>query len=167
MIKLEFTPLSFMSSVLFITALLFGMFFLGFHYGTKINENCQIIDTVTVVEDNDYKWYDVTATGYNPTSNQTDFTPSITASGAIINLRNPLSSRIVGLPQNMIKRYNRDAPFSYGDTIFVYSPDLKFPYWGLWKVADCCSKKNRNNIDFCIGKKDSNNLFKNIKIRKF
>lgn len=111
--------------------------------------------------------YDMTGTGYYPEKRQTDKSPFLTACGFKINKKNPIKSRFVGLPMWMIKSYNNNAPFKYGDTIIVSSLDSLFPYSGKWIVADCTNKRNYNIIDFCIGRKDSINLFKNLKIEKY
>jgi len=111
--------------------------------------------------------YNMTGTGYYPEIMHTDRSPLITACGFKINRKNPIKSRFVGLPMWMIKSYNKNAPFKYGDTILVNCTDSLFPYKGKWIVADCTNKRNYNIIDFCIGRKDSINLFKNLTIEKY
>lgn len=109
------------------------------------------------------KWHKVKATVYYPVKEQTDNSPFITASGRIIDKDNPVSSRLVGLSRDLLKPFNRTAPFDYGDTIVV----VHGHYTGLWIVADCGNIRLRHTVDFCVGKNDSLNSWNNILISKY
>ena len=87
-----------------------------------------------------------------------------TACLKFINKINPLSNRIVALPREMIKKYNKNAYFSYGDSVLLSGKN--FIYAGKYIIADCTAKSIHNSIDICIGKNDKIGSWKGIFIQK-
>jgi hypothetical protein len=119
-----------------IIALLFTICLLGlpnmgsYTKGIEQKKYLRKIDASTVLE---------TLTIYNPTSNQCDATPWITASNAHID---PLKLskqelRWMALSRDLMKRWN--GKFNYGDTVLVTSGDKQID--GLWVIQDILNKK--------------------------
>lgn len=121
----------------------------------------QITDTVTVLKYDTV--FTMRATGYYPVKGQTDNSPYKTACGMRIDKNDPISSRIIALPQHMIKNYNKNAPFNYGDSVQLTGD---FPHQGVWIIGDCTNKRNTNVIDICMSNKDPINMWNNIYLRK-
>ena len=61
--------------------------------------------------------FNVTVTTYNPTRQQTDSTPNITADGTRIKPWKATSYRYVALSRDLISRWG--GPFDYGDYIVI------------------------------------------------
>lgn len=98
----------------------------------------------------------VKATYYNPDKGQTDSSPFITACNYRIDPDDPDKHRYVALSRDLIRPtewhseesgYNPDAPFAFGDTIFVEGSEV---FDGFWIVADSMNKRYENRIDFLV-----------------
>lgn len=92
----------------------------------------------------------VTGTYYNAEVGQTDSRPLETADGSQID-RSKLRSgalRWVALSRDLIDRHG--GHFSYGDSIYVYHPDVRLRGW--WILRDTMNKRFKNRIDFLIHK---------------
>ena len=115
-------------------------------------------DTVTVVIPSSVKatWYPVTISCYYPTGRTTYM-------GDSVDEKNPIKHRFIGLAHNLLKRYNRKAPFDFGDTVVLIGA---IPYQGIYYVRDTGSPKIRGRADILIGLKDTINLWKNCLITK-
>ena len=61
--------------------------------------------------------FDVTVTTYNPTRQQCDSTPNITADGTKINPKRATQYRYVALSRDLLSRWG--GPFDYGDYIVI------------------------------------------------
>ena len=85
----------------------------------------------------------VTATIYHAVEEQTDSTPNITASGYKINMKNPLSDRIIAVSWDLENEYK----FKMGDKVHVQGAgDLD----GIWFVRDRMNSRFRKRIDFLV-----------------
>ena len=88
--------------------------------------------------------FSVTVTMYEPVRGQTDRTPNITADGSWFDIHNASNYKWVALSRDLIKRYNRQAPFKYGDLIYIGGIGDKS---GLYQVKDTMNKRFRNAVD--------------------
>ena len=79
---------------------------------------------------------------YNPTREQTDRTPNITADGTKINPKKASSYRYVALSRDLIKRWG--GPFDYGDYIVIEGTDK---YDGVYQVRDTMNRRFTNRVD--------------------
>ena len=92
-----------------------------------------------------------TITGYNPTTNQCDSTPNITASNKIVRLG------MVAVSRDLEKKYD----LKFGDYVFI--EDL-----GLFEFQDRLNKKIKNTIDvLCWNRKTAYKLTKKQSIVHF
>ena len=131
--------LIFILIVLFsIITIQFGFDFYKSHYKSK---ECKL-DIVTV---------------YNPTKNQCDDTPLITANNSIIDMKN-FPDNWIALSQDLIK----SGEFKYGDSIIVILTD-SIPK--IFIVMDTKNKRYNNQGDI-LCKSRKYGLWKNVKIRK-
>ena len=104
--------------------------------------------------------YNVTVTTYNPTRQQTDSTPNITADGTKINIRKATSYRYVALSRDLLSRW--DGPFEYGDYVVIEGTGK----WdGIYQVRDTMNPKWTNRVDILT----TNSRFKysNITMYKY
>ena len=86
--------------------------------------------------------FDVTVTTYNPTRQQCDSTPNITADGTRINPRKATQYRYVALSRDLISRWG--GPFDYGDYIVIEGTGK----WdGVYQVRDTMNPKWTNRVD--------------------
>ena len=86
--------------------------------------------------------FDVTVTTYNPTRQQCDSTPNITADGTRINPRKATQYRYVALSRDLLSRWG--GPFNYGDYIVIEGTDK----WdGIYQVRDTMNPKWTNRVD--------------------
>ena len=104
-----------------------------------------------------YEVIEVTATTYKATSNETDSTPLITASGFKINPKRAKQHRIIAVSRDLKKKYK------FGTRVKVSGAGK---YSGEYVVRDVMNKRYRKRIDILIGHKDKQTKFKNVKIRK-
>tara|TARA_A100001515_G_scaffold58_1_gene98 strand:- start:266 stop:673 length:408 start_codon:yes stop_codon:yes gene_type:complete len=85
----------------------------------------------------------VTATIYHAVEAQTDSTPDITASGYKINMKDPLSDRIIAVSWDLENMYG----FTMGTMVHVQGT----PYLdGIWFVRDRMNKRWNKRIDFLV-----------------
>ncbi len=86
--------------------------------------------------------FDVTVTTYNPTRQQCDSTPNITADGTRINPKKATQYRYVALSRDLIARWG--GPFDYGDYIVIEGTGK----WdGVYQVRDTMNPKWVKRVD--------------------
>jgi len=86
----------------------------------------------------------VTVTMYEPLAEQCDNTPHITADGSVFNIYEASKYKWVALSRDLIKRYNKHAPFKYGDLVYIKGIGKKS---GLYFVKDTMNKRFKNAVD--------------------
>ena len=104
--------------------------------------------------------YKVTVTTYNPTKEQCDSTPNITADGTRIKPWRATDYRYVALSRDLIARWG--GPFEYGDYIVIEGTGK----WdGIYQVRDTMNPKWTNRVDILT----TNSRFKynNITMYKY
>ena len=104
--------------------------------------------------------FDVTVTTYNPTRQQCDSTPNITADGTRINPRKATQYRYVALSRDLLSRWG--GPFEYGDYIVIEGTGK----WdGVYQVRDTMNPKWVKRVDILT----TNSRFKynNITMYKY
>ena len=104
--------------------------------------------------------YKVTVTTYNPTLEQCDSTPNITADGTTIKPWRATDYRYVALSRDLIARWG--GPFEYGDYIVIEGTD---GWDGIYQVRDTMNPKWVNRVDILT----TNSRFKynNITMYKY
>ena len=104
--------------------------------------------------------YKVTVTTYNPTKEQCDSTPNITADGTKIKPWRATDYRYVALSRDLIARWG--GPFEYGDYIVIVGTD---GWDGIYQVRDTMNPKWTNRVDILT----TNSRFKynNITMYKY
>ena len=104
--------------------------------------------------------FDVTVTTYNPTRQQCDSTPNITADGTKINPNRATQYRYVALSRDLLSRWG--VPFDYGDYIVIEGTGK----WdGVYQVRDTMNPKWVKRVDILT----TNSRFKynNITMYKY
>ena len=104
--------------------------------------------------------YKVTVTTYNPTHEQCDSTPNITADGTKIKPWRATDYRFVALSRDLLSRWG--GPFEYGDYIVIEGTGK----WdGIYQVRDTMNPKWTNRVDILT----TNSKFKynNITMYKY
>jgi len=104
--------------------------------------------------------YRVTVTTYNPTREQCDSTPNITADGTKIKPWKATQYRYVALSRDLISRWG--GPFEYGDYVVIEGTGS----WdGIYQVRDTMNPKWVNRVDILT----TNSRFKyeNITMYKY
>ena len=86
--------------------------------------------------------FDVTVTTYNPTRQQTDSTPNITADGTKIKPWLATNYRYVALSRDLLARWG--GPFDYGDYIVIEGIGK---HSGIYQVRDTMNPKHTNRVD--------------------
>jgi len=81
-----------------------------------------------------------------------------------INRINPIDSKVIALPREMIKKYNKNAYFSYGDSVELIGKD--FIYAGKYIVGETTATNIHNSIDIEVGKSNKIGVWKGIFIKK-
>ena len=111
-------------------------------------------------EQNGFQHFKVTVTMYNPTREQCDGTPTITADGTKINPDKATSYRYVALSRDLLDRWG--GPFNYGDYIVIEGTD---GWDGIYQVRDTMNPKWTNRVDILT----TNSRFKynNITMYKY
>ena len=99
----------------------------------------------------------VTATVYNADPKQTDDTPYITASGAIIEQCCPGDHRWIAVSRDL-----EDEGFVFGAKVKITGTDH---YDGIWTVQDRMNKRWTRRIDFLVNKEMKGGKWTNIKIK--
>ena len=104
--------------------------------------------------------YKVTVTTYNPTKEQCDSTPNITADGTTIKPWRATDYRYVALSRDLLSRWG--GPFEYGDYIVIEGTD---GWDGIYQVRDTMNPKWTNRVDILT----TNSRFKynNITMYKY
>ena len=104
--------------------------------------------------------YKVTVTTYNPTKEQCDSTPNITADGTRIKPWRATDYRYVALSRDLLSRWG--GPFEYGDYIVIEGTD---GWDGIYQVRDTMNPKWTNRVDILT----TNSRFKynNITLYKY
>ena len=104
--------------------------------------------------------YKVTVTTYNPTKEQCDNTPNITADGTRIKPWRATDYRYVALSRDLLSRWG--GPFEYGDYIVIEGTD---GWDGIYQVRDTMNPKWTNRVDILT----TNSRFKydNITMYKY
>ncbi|MEB3150287.1 MAG: hypothetical protein VKL60_14905 [Sphaerospermopsis sp.] len=102
-------------------------------------------------------------TVYNPTSGQTDSTPLITASNAVIDTVKLRKGKLrwLALSRDFLTRWG--GKINYGDTIEILSDDSDIK--GLWIVHDTMNKRYKKSGDILTYNRKKG-LWKNIKFKK-
>lgn len=93
-----------------------------------------LLDAGYAVYSDSELWVALTATGYSSSVIETDNTPFITAS----NTRT--RTGIVAMSRDMLRRYNPDAPFSFGDVVHITGV-------GDFVVEDSMNPRWRRRVD--------------------
>ena len=86
--------------------------------------------------------YEVTVTTYNPTKQQCDSTPDITADGTRIKTWRATEYRYVALSRDLLSRWG--GPFNYGDYIVIEGTGDRD---GVYQVRDTMNPKWTNRVD--------------------
>ena len=86
--------------------------------------------------------YRVTVTTYNPTRQQCDDTPNITADGTRIKPWRASEYRYVALSRDLLSRWG--GPFEYGDYIVIEGTKDRD---GVYQVRDTMNPKWTNRVD--------------------
>ena len=104
--------------------------------------------------------YKVTVTTYNPTRQQCDSTPHITADGTHFKTWKASSYRYVALSRDLLSRWG--GPFNYGDYIVIEGTGDRD---GVYQVRDTMNPKWTNRVDILT----TNDRFKynNITMYKY
>ena len=99
----------------------------------------------------------VTATTYKPTTEETDSTPNVTASGFKISKKNPKKHRIIAISRDLKRK------FKFGSRVRIKGAGK---YSGEYVVQDVMNKRYRKRIDILINPKDKQTTIKNVKLYK-
>ena len=99
----------------------------------------------------------VTMTTYTISRGQTDSNPLETASGFILNRKNPKGHRVIAISRDLKDK------FGFSDSVLISNAD---GYNGVYVVEDVMNKRFTNKIDILINPKDSGTKLLNVKIRK-
>ena len=104
--------------------------------------------------------FNVTVTTYNPTRQQCDSTPHITADGTHFKTWKASSYRYVALSRDLLSRWG--GPFNYGDYIVIEGTGERD---GVYQVRDTMNPKWTNRVDILT----TNSRFKynNITMYKY
>ena len=104
--------------------------------------------------------FNVTVTTYNPTRQQCDSTPHITADGTHFKTWKASSYRYVALSRDLLSRWG--VPFKYGDYIVIEGTGDRD---GVYQVRDTMNPKWTNRVDILT----TNDRFKynNITMYKY
>lgn len=105
----------------------------------------------------------VVVTMYEPIKAQTDNTPNITADGSIFNIHDASSYNWIALSRDLIKKYNKHAPFKYGDLVYISEAGHKS---GLYYVKDTMNIRFKNAVDILETKGTTPYKFANAKLTK-
>ena len=120
---------------------------------TMLEEDCGYIGANTIS-------FKVTVTTYNPTRQQCDDTPHITADGTHFKTWKASSYRYVALSRDLLSRWG--GPFEYGDYIVIEGTGNRD---GVYQVRDTMNPKWTNRVDILT----TNDRFKynNITMYKY
>jgi 3D (Asp-Asp-Asp) domain-containing protein len=99
----------------------------------------------------------VTVTTYTASTNETDSTPLITASGFKIDSLNPAKHRIIAVSRDLKSKWK------FGTRVKILNAGI---YNGVYQVLDVMNKRFKNRIDILINADDQHTKLENIKILK-
>ena len=99
----------------------------------------------------------VTVTTYTATTNETDSTPLITASGFKLDSLNPAKHRIIAVSRDLKSKWK------FGTKVKIINAGI---YNGVYQVLDVMNKRFKNRIDILINADDQHTKLENIKILK-
>ena len=99
----------------------------------------------------------VTATIYHAVEEQTDSTPDITASGYKINMKDPLSDRIIAVSRDLEKVYG----FKMGDMVRIEGTVFLD---GIWYIRDRMNKRWEKRIDLLVPQMIKGGKWENVKL---
>ena len=113
-------------------------------------------------EQNGFEHFKVTVTMYNPTREQCDTTPNITADGTKINPKKASSYRYVALSRDLLSRWG--GPFEYGDFVVIEGTGK---YDGVYEVKDTMNPKWVKRVDILRTPGSRQFKYKNITLTKY
>jgi 3D (Asp-Asp-Asp) domain-containing protein len=99
----------------------------------------------------------VTVTTYKPTSEETDSTPNVTASGFKISKRNPKKHRIIAVSRDLKRK------LKFGQRVRLRNAGK---YNGEYVVRDVMNKRYKKRIDILINPKDKQTKLSKVKVYK-
>ena len=102
--------------------------------------------------------FNVTVTTYNPTRQQCDDTPNITADGTKIKPWKATDYRYVALSRDLLSRWG--GPFEYGDYIVIEGTD---GWDGVYQVRDTMNPKWVKRVDILT----TNSMFKYTDVKMY
>ena len=113
-------------------------------------------------EDYEILSFDVTVTTYNPTIQQCDSTPNITADGTTIKPWKATEYRYVALSRDLLSRWG--GPFEYGDYVVIEgTEDGKWD--GIYQVRDTMNAKWVKRVDILTT--DSKFKYTDVKMYRY
>ena len=99
----------------------------------------------------------VTVTTYTASTNETDSTPLITASGFKLDSLNPAKHRIIAVSRDLKSKWK------FGTRVKILNAGI---YNGVYQVLDVMNKRFKSRIDILINPNDHHTKLENIKILK-
>jgi 3D (Asp-Asp-Asp) domain-containing protein len=99
----------------------------------------------------------VTVTTYTATTNETDSTPLITASGFKLDSLNPAKHRIIAVSRDLKNKWK------FGTRVKILNAGI---YNGIYHIQDVMNKRFKNRIDILINSDGKHTKLENIKILK-
>jgi 3D (Asp-Asp-Asp) domain-containing protein len=99
----------------------------------------------------------VTVTTYKATSEETDSTPNITASGFKISKKNPKKHRIIAVSRDLKRK------LKFGQKVRLRNAGK---YNGEYVVRDVMNKRYKKRIDILINPKDKQTKLSKVKVYK-
>jgi 3D (Asp-Asp-Asp) domain-containing protein len=99
----------------------------------------------------------VTVTTYKASSEETDSTPNITASGFKISKRNPKKHRIIAVSRDLKRK------LKFGQRVRLRNAGK---YNGEYVVRDVMNKRYKKRIDILINPKDKQTKLSKVKVYK-
>lgn len=99
----------------------------------------------------------VTMTTYTIERNQTDSNPLETASGYILDKKNPAKHKVIAISRDLKKK------FKFSDSVYVTNAGS---YDGVYVVEDIMNRRFKDRIDILINPKDKGTLLLNVKIKQ-
>jgi 3D (Asp-Asp-Asp) domain-containing protein len=99
----------------------------------------------------------VTLTTYTIERNQTDSNPLETASGYILDKKNPAKHKVIAISRDLKKK------FKFSDSVQVTNAGS---YDGVYVVEDIMNRRFKDRIDILINPNDKGTLLLNVKIKQ-
>ena len=160
MIKLSHAMFISITSLFIITWWFDGMIDDHWEERRKLQKHISSLENDCGYSDSNKISFNVTVTTYNPTRQQCDDTPNITADGTRIKTWKASSYRYVALSRDLLSRWG--GPFEYGDYIVIEGTKDRD---GVYQVRDTMNPKWTNRVDILT----TNSRFKyeNITMYKY